>query len=362
MRGVDQQQTALFSYVSLEQRVPPTHPLRTLRPMIETALRKLGPQFARLYAQTGRPSIPPERSLRALLLQLLYSVRSERLLMEQLDYNLLFRWFVGLGMDEAVWDASTFSQNRDRLLAGEIAQAFFTHVLDQARRQHLLSSEHFTVEGTLIEAWASRKSFKPKTETEAAPPPDDPGNPSVNFHGEKRTNATPASTTDPEARLYKKGPGKEAKLGYLGHVLMENRNGLIVDTRLTLAAGTAEREAAVEMVADLPGQSRVTVGADKAYDTHDFVAELRELRATPHVAQNTNGRRSAIAGRPTRHAGYTISQRQRKRVEEIFGWKKTVGLLRKVRHRGRELVGWVFTLTAAAYNLMRMRTLVEEAR
>jgi transposase len=364
MRGMDQQQTALFSYVSLEQRVPPTHPLRTLRPMVETALHGLGPRLARLYAQTGRPSIPPERLLRALLLQILYSVRSERLLMEQLDYNLLFRWFVGLGMDEAVWDASTFSQNRDRLLAGEIAQAFFAQVLDQARRQHLLSSEHFTVDGTLIEAWASLKSFQPKSEAEAAsaPPPDDPGNPSVNFRGEKRTNATHASTTDPDARLYKKAKGKEAKLGYLGHVLMENRHGLIVDTRLTPATGTAEREAAVEMVADLPGQSRVTVGADKAYDTQDFVAELRELQATPHVAQNTTGRRSAIDGRTTRHVGYTISQRKRKRVEEIFGWKKTIGLLRKVRHRGRELVGWVFTFTAAAYNLRRMRTLVEEAR
>jgi transposase len=362
MRGMDQQQTALFSYVSLEQRVPPTHPLRTLRPMVEAALRGLGPQFARLYAQTGRPSIPPERLLRALLLQILYSVRSERLLMEQLDYNLLFRWFVGLTLDEAVWDASTFSQNRDRLLAGEIAQAFFAQVLDQARRKHLLSSEHFTVDGTLIEAWASLKSFKPKTGASFTRPPDDPGNPSVDFRGEKRSNATHASTTDPDARLYKKAKGQEAKLGYLGHVMMENRNGLIVDTRLTQATGTAEREAAVEMVAELPGQSRVTVGADKAYDTQDFVAELRELAATPHVAQNTTGRRSAIDGRTTHHAGYTISQQKRKRVEEIFGWKKTVGLLRKVRHRGVALVSWVFTFTAAAYNLMRMRTLAEVTR
>jgi transposase len=299
MRGMDQQQTALFSYVSLEQRVSPTHPLRTLRPMVEAALRGLGPQLARLYAYTGRPSIPPERLLRALLLQILYSVRSERPLMEQLDYNLLFRWFVGLGIDEAVWDASTFSQNRDRLLGGEIAQAFFAQVLEQARRHHLLSSEHFTVDGTLIEAWASLKSFKPTTEAEpsSAPPPDDPGNPSVNFRGEKRTNATHASTTDPEARLYRKGTGKEAKLGYLGHVLMENRHGLIVDTRLTPATGTAGREAAVEMVAALPGGSRVTVGADKAYDTQAFVAELRELQATPHVAQNTTGRRRFSGGR-----------------------------------------------------------------
>jgi len=251
---------------------------------------------------------------------------------------------------------------RSRLLGGEIAQAFFEQVLTQARTRHLLSSEHFTVDGTLIEAWASLKSFKPKTDAPPASPPDDPGNPSVDFRGEKRSNTTHASTTDPEARLYKKGPGKEAKLGYLGHVLMENRNGLIVDTRLTQATGTAEREAAVEMVAEVAGATRVTLGADKAYDTHDFVADLRELQATPHVAQNTRGRRSAIDGRTTRHAGYTISQRKRKRVEEIFGWQKTIGLLRKMRHRGLALVSWVFTFTAAAYNLMRLRTLVEEAR
>jgi transposase len=360
MRGIDQQQGALFSYVSLEQRVPPEHPLRPLRPRVETALRGLAGRFAALYAQMGRPSIPPERLLRALLLQILYSVRRERLLMEQLDYTLRFRWFVGLTLDEAVWDASTFSQNRDRLLAGDLAHAFFAQVLAQARAQHLLSSEHFTVDGTLIEAWASLKSFQPKAEVPPTPPPDDPGNPSVDFRGEKRTNATHASTTDPDARLYKKAKGQEAKLGYLGHVLMENRNGLIGDTRLTPATGTAAREAAVEMVADLPGPSRVRVGADKAYDTHDFVADLRELQATPHVAQNAKGRRSAIDGRPTRHAGYAISQRKRNRVEAMFGWKKTVGLLRKVRHRGLELVGWSFTFTAAAYNLMRLRTLVEE--
>jgi transposase len=361
MRGVDHQQPALFSYVSLEQRVPQDHPLRAIRPMVDSALAGLGSRFAQLYAPTGRPSIAPERLLRALLLQLLYSVRSERLLMEQLDYNLLFRWFVGLDLDDAVWDASTFSQNRDRLLAGEIAQAFFAQVLNQARAQKLLSDEHFTVDGTLIEAWASLKSFKPKA---GAPvdPPDDPGNPSVNFRGEKRTNATHASTTDPDARLYKKAKGQEAKLGYLGHVLMENRHGLIVDTRLTLATGTAEREAALAMVAALPGTGPRTVGADKAYDTRDFVAALREVHVTPHVAQHTVGRRSAIDGRTTRHAGYAISQRKRKRVEEIFGWQKTVGLLRKVRHRGRALVGWVFTFTAAAYNLMRLRTLAEPLR
>jgi transposase len=361
MRGVDHHQPALFSYVSLEQRVPRDHPLRAIRQMVDDALAGLGSRFAQLYAQTGRPSIAPERLLRALVLQILYSVRSERLLMEQLDYNLLFRWFVGLDMDEGVWDASTFSQNRDRLLAGEIAQAFFAQVLSQARAQHLLSSEHFTVDGTLIEAWASLKSFKPKAGA-PADPPDDPGNPTVNFRGEKRRNATHASTTDPDARLYKKAAGQEAKLGYLGHVLMENRNGLVVATRLTLATGTAEREAALAMVADLPRTGRVTVGADKAYDTQDFVAALRELQATPHVAQHTTGRRSAIDGRTTRHGGYGISQRKRKRVEEIFGWQKTVGLLRKVRHRGRALVSWIFTFTAAAYNLMRLRTLAGALR
>jgi transposase len=358
MRGADQQQAPLFSYVSLEQRVPPAHPLRAIRQMVDTALMGLWDRFEALYAQTGRPSIAPERLLRALLLQILYSVRSERLLMEQLDYNLLFRWFVGLTPDEPVWDPTVFTKNRDRLLAGEVAHAFFAQVLARARGQQLLSSEHFTVDGTLIEAWAGLKSFKPKTDPPAAPP-DDPGNPSVDFRGEKRTNATHASTTDPDARLYKKAKGQEAKLGYLGHVLMENRTGLIVNTRLTQATGTAEREAAVEMIAELPGNYRVTVGGDKAYDTQALVQDLRALAATPHVAQNTTNRTSAIDGRTTRHEGYAISQRQRKRVEEIFGWQKTVGLLRKVRHRGLELVGWVFTFTAAAYNLVRLQKLAE---
>jgi transposase len=358
MRGGDQQQATVFSYVSLEQRVPVDHPLRAIRQMVDTALAGLWECFEALYAQTGRPSIAPERLLRALLVQILYSVRSERLLMEQLDYNLLFRWFVGLTIDEPVWDPTVFTKNRDRLLEGEVAHAFFAQVLAKARAHHLLSSEHFTVDGTLIEAWASLKSFKPKAEMPAEPP-DDPGNPSVDFRGEKRTNATPASTTDPDARLYKKAKGQEAKLCYLGHVLMENRNGLSVDTRLTQATGTAEREAAVEMVAEIPGTHPVTVGSDKAYDTQDFVWDLRAVEATPHVAQNTTGRTSAIDGRTTRHEGYTISQRKRKRVEEIFGWKKTVGLLRKVRHRGLPLVGWIFTFTAAAYNLVRLRKLAE---
>jgi IS5 family transposase len=294
--------------------------------------------------------------LRALLLQVLYSIRSERLLIEQLDYNLLFRWFIGLGMDEPIWDHSTFSKNRDRLLDGDVADAFFDAVQAEAQAQRLLSDEHFTVDGTLLEAWASHKSFRPKAGDSSAPP-DDPGNPTVNYRGERRTNATHQSTTDPDARLYKKGVGRPAQLAYLGHVLMENRSGLVVDTRVTAADGHGERQAALMMAADLPG-ARVTLGGDKGYDCRDFVDELRRMQVTPHVAQHTRNRRSAIDARTTRHAGYAISQRTRKRVEEIFGWMKTVGLLRKLRHRGGPKVGWIFRFTAAAYNLVRMRNLV----
>lgn len=361
MRGDDPQQAAMFSYISPEERVPPEHPLRIIRQMVDAVLKELSLQFDLLYSHTGRPSIAPEQLLRALLLQVLYTVRSERLLMEQLDYNLLFRWFVGLNMDDAVWDASTFSKNRERLLEGDVARAFFDQVLAQARERALLSDEHFTVDGTLIEAWAGQKSFKRKAAETPTDPPEDPGNPSVDFHGERRTNATHASITDPEARLYKKAKGREAKLCYLGHTLMENRHGLVVDTCVTQATGTAEREAALAMVEAIPGQQRVTLGADKNYDTRDFVRELRELRTTPHVAQHTTGRSSAIDGRTTRHVGYTISQQRRKRVEEIFGWMKTVGLLRKTRHRGVARVGWMFTFAAAVYNLVRIRTLAAVA-
>jgi transposase len=358
MRGDDLQQDAMFSYVSPERRVPADHPLRPIRRMVDQVLKGLSGHFDTLYSSTGRPSIAPEKLLRTLLLQVLYTVRSERLLLEQLDYNLLFRWFVGLNMDDPVWDATVFSKNRERLLKGEVAQAFFEQVLKLARQQDLLSDEHFTVDGTLIEAWAGQKSFQ-KKDTPVGPPPDDPGNPTVDFHGEKRSNQTHQSKTDPEARLYKKGPGKEAKLSYQGQVLMENRNGLVTGTRLTPATGTAEREAAVEMAQQIAGRDghRVTVGADKAYDTHDFVRELRDLKVTPHVAQNSQNRSSAIDGRTTRHAGYALSQRKRKRVEEIFGWIKTVGLMRKTRHRGLARVGWMFTFTAAAYNLVRIRNL-----
>jgi len=357
MRGPDTQQAHMFSYLSPEQRVPQDHPLRSIRQLVDAVLQALGPQFHQLYSWTGRPSIPPEKLLRALLLQILYSVRSERLLMEQLDYNLLFRWFVGLNLDDPIWDVTVFTKNRDRLLAGAIAQAFFDQVLAQARQEDLLSDEHFSVDGTLIEAWASLKSFKPKGEV-PTPPPDDPGNPTVDFRGERRRNATHASTTDPEARLYRKGPGHEAKLAYLGHILMDNRHGLAVCTRVTPATGTAEREVALGMATRLPGRHRVTLGGDKAYDTQEVVRLLRTCRITPHVARHT-ARATAIDRRTTRHPGYAVSQVRRKRVEEIFGWLKTVALFRKTRHRGVARVGWLFTLATAAYNLVRIRNLAE---
>jgi transposase len=355
MRGADEKQETMFSYISPEKRVPGEHPLRPLREMVDTVLKEMSPRFARLYAKVGRPSIPPERLLRALLLQIFYSVRSERLLMEQLDYNLLFRWFVGMEMDERVWDHAVFSKNRERLLNEEIAEAFFQRVLKIA--QPYLSDEHFTVDGTLIEAWASHKSFRPKDEK----PGGGEENGEVNFHGERRSNSTHQSTTDPEARLYKKSKGSEAKLSYLGHVLMENLHGLLVKTRMTLASGTAERDAALEMAKEVAGSKRVTLGGDKNYDTWDFVHALRRLQVTPHVAQNTTNRSSAIDGRTTRHPGYPISQQKRKRVEQSFGWMKMIGMLRKVKLRGREKIGWLFTFAGAAYNLVRLRRLQAQA-
>jgi transposase len=355
MRGADHQQSTMFSYISAERRVPKDHPLRAIRFMTDTALKELGTRFEAMYASGGRPSIAPERLLRALLLQVLYTVRSERLLMEQLDYNFLFRWFVGLSMDERVWDATVFSKNRDRLLAGEVADGFFAAVLSQARAQGVLSDEHFTVDGTLIEAWAGHKSFKRKDHTDTkTPPPEDPGNPGVNFHGERRRNDTHQSTTDPQALLARKGKGKESKLSYAGHVLMENRNGLAVNGCVTQATGRAEAQAAVAMVGRIPGWGRITLGADKGYDRRELVQELREHQVTPHFARKQS---SIIDQRTTRHAGYAISQRKRKRVEEIFGWLKTVGGLRKTRHRGVDRVGWMFTFALAAYNLVRMRNL-----
>jgi transposase len=361
MRGKDEQQLDVFSYISPEQRGPQDHPLRPLRAMTDEALQQLRPRFNSLYAETGRPSIAPEKLLRALLLQALYSVRSERMLMEQLDYNLLFRWFVGLNMDDPIWDVTVFTKNRERLLDGDIAEAFFQAVLKQARQRSLLSDEHFSVDGTLLEAWASLKSFQRK-DGQAMAPPDDPGNATVDFHGETRSNDTHQSTTDPDAKLARKGKGKEAKLSYNGNLLVENGNGLIVNTEVFEANGTAERDAALVMLEQIPGTKQVTVGGDKGYDTADFVAECRNLKVTPHVAQNLKrAGGSAIDVRTTRHAGYAISQRKRKRIEECFGWLKTIALLRKVRHRGILRVGWVFTFAAAAYNLVRMRNLAIQA-
>jgi transposase len=357
MRGDDLRHESMFSYVTPESRVRADHPLRLIRRMTDAALARLSPRFARLYSATGRPSVPPEQLLRALLLQILYSIRSERLLMEELDYSVLYRWFVGLGMDDPVWDATTFTKNRDRLLEGDIADAFFAEVLAAIRAEGLLSDEHFTVDGTLLEAWASHKSFKPRQGPPS--PPDDPKNPTVNFHGQRRRNDTHQSTTDPDARLYKKAVGREAKLGYLAHLLTENRHGFIVDTAVTAAMGTAERDAAVMMLGELPLTTRrVTVGGDKNFDMPAWVAAVRQMGITPHVAQHTTNRRSAIDGRTTRHPGYLLSQRCRKKVEQPFGWMKTVGLLRKLRHRGGRKVDWIVSFTAAAYNLVRWRNLV----
>jgi transposase len=350
----------MFSYLSPEERVPAKHPLRPIRLMVDEVLKALSPDFNGLYSTFGRPSIPPEKLLRALLLQVLYTVRSERMLMEQLEYNLLFRWFVGLNMDEAVWVPTVFTKNRDRLLEGDVAEKFFQLVLTQARVADLLSDEHFSVDGTLIEAWASHKSFQRKDQP--TPPPDDPGNPTVDFHGEKRSNDTHESTTDPDARLARKSGGHEAKLAYCGNVMIENRNGLVVDTELLQCNGTAERDAAMLMAERVEGTERITVAADKAYDTKDFVSEMRGMNVTPHVSQNIKrSGGSAIDGRTTRHEGYQVSQRKRKRIEEVFGWIKTVGTLRKTRHRGLETVRWVFTFTATAYNLVRMRNLTSPA-
>jgi transposase len=357
MRGQDNQQSDMFSYLSPEQRVRPDHPLRAIRAMADLALWSMSARFDEMYSQTGRPSIPPEKLLRAQLIQMLYSVRSERLLMEEIDYSVLFRWFVGMNLDEPVWDVTVFTRNRDRLLDGDVAREFLCEVVKQAQEKKLTSDEHFTVDGTLVEAWAGLKSFQRKDGK--IEPPDDPGNAAIDFHGEKRSNQTHESTTDPDALLARKGNGKEAKLSYNGNLLIENRNGLIITTELFQANGTAERDAALVMLERLPEDSRVTVGADKAYDTKDFVAECRNMQVTPHVAQNIKrSGGSAIDERTTRHDGYAISQKKRKRIEESFGWLKTIALMRKVRHRGIHKVGWVFTFAAAAYNLVRMRNLM----
>jgi transposase len=361
MRGGDERSGELFSYVDLEKRVRADHPLRSIRGIVNEALAALEREFAALYTPLGRPSIAPEKLLRAMLLQAFYSIRSERQLMERLEYDLLFRWFVGIGVDEAAWDHSTFSKNRDRLLDGDIAAKFLAAVLAQPRVKRLLSTDHFSVDGTLIEAWASLKSFKPRDGSDNEPPAGGGRNAEADFHGERRGNETHASTTDPDARLYRKGPGKEAKLSFMGHGLMENRSGLLVDACLTRADGHAERVAALHMMeprAERP--RRITLGTDKGYDAEDFVNELRSMKVTPHVAQNTTNRRSAIDGRTTRHGGYLVSQRIRKRIEEAFGWMKTIGGQEKTRFRGAGRVGFAFTFAAAAYNLVRLPKLLAE--
>jgi transposase len=362
VRGDDNRTGELFSYVDLEVRVRRDHPLRPIRIIVNEALSALEREFATLYSPIGRPSIPPEKLLRAMLLQAFYSIRSERLLMERLEYNLLFRWFVGIGVDDAAWDHSVFSKNRDRLLEGDIAAKFLVAVLAQPKVKKLLSSDHFSVDGTLIEAWASMKSVKPKDGSGEPPTQGGGRNAEVDFHGQKRSNDTHASTTDPDARLYRKGKGKETKLCFIGHGLMENRHGLLVDACLTLADGHAERVAALHMIeprADRP--IAITLGADKAYDAEDFANELRSMNVTPHVAQNTSGRSSVVDGRTTRHGGYAVSQRIRKRIEEAFGWIKTVAGQEKTSFRGRDRVAWAFTFAAAAYNLVRLPKLIAEA-
>jgi len=356
MRGADERSGSLFSYIDLEWRVPADHPLRAIRVMVNAALAELDAEFTAMYAPIGRPSIPPEKLLRSSLLQAFYTIRSERQLMERLNFDLLFRWFVGLGIDDEVWDHSVFSKNRDRLLEAEISAKFLAAILTQSEVKRLLSDDHFSVDGTLVQAWASLKSFKPKSDGEQ-PPPADGRNEEVDFRGEKRSNRTHASTTDPDAMLYRKGPGMEARLCFIGHALMENRNGLFV--RLTKVSGHAERLAALDMIephADRP--NAITLGGDKGFDAADFVMELRDINVTPHIAQNTT-RRSAIDRRATRHSGYEVSQRIRKRVEEGFGWMKTIGGIGRMKYRGRERVAWTFTLAAAAYNLIRMPKLME---
>jgi transposase len=351
----------MLSLVAPEQRVPRTHPLRRIKELADGVLRTLSPTLDAMYAGDGRPSIPPERLLKATLLMAFYSVRSDRLFCEQLDYNLLFRWFLDMDMVEESFDHSTFSKNRERLLAHDIAKKFLAEVVRQARAAKLMSDDHFTVDGTLIEAWASIKSFRPKDEgPDDQPPPDDPGNPTVNFHGKKLKNDTHESKTDPESKLYRKGRKHEAKLSYVGNVLMENRNGLIVDFRVEQASGYAERNAALAMLDEhLPIKEGVTLGADAGYDIADFVAACRTRGVTPHVAQTRDERRrSAVDGRTVRHPGYEVSQRIRKRVEEIFGWAKTVGCFRKTRFRGRARTQLAAHFTAAAYNLLRISKLV----
>jgi transposase len=363
MRGADSKQASMLCLLSPESVVAADHPIRHIKKLADAALADLSGAFDAMYASIGRPSIPPERLLKATVLMALYTVRSERLLCEQLGYNLLFRWFLDMNMTEPSFDASTFSKNRQRLIEANIAKQFFARVVEEAKRAKLMSDEHFTVDGTLIEAWASLKSFKPKQDTAPRqPPPEDPGNPTVDFRGERRSNETHASTTDPQARLAKKSPGSTAKLSFSGHALMENRNGLIVDFRIAEQNGYAERLIALKMIdEELTGTRRITVGADRGYDSKEFVNACRRRHVTPHVAQNTSNRRSAVDERTARHAGYAVSQRIRKRVEEIFGWVKTIGGFRRTRYRGAARTQLAAYFVAAAYNLLRIAKLLEVA-
>ena len=356
MRGKEDKQISAFSYINTEDRIPEKHPIRPIRKMVNEILVEMDDELNQLYAHSGRPSIAPEYLLRASILQILYTIRSERQLMEQIDYNILFRWFVGLSMDAPVWDHSTFTKNRERLMDSDIAGRFFALVVEKARKKQFLSDEHFTVDGTLIEAWAGMKSFAPKDKDHSDDDPETGGsNPDVDFRGEKRSNATHSSKTDPEARLIKKSRGSESKLAYMGHVLMENRNGLAVDVEVTLATGRAERNACLEMASRLDGRKRRTLGADKGYDAQEFGKNLRGMNITPHIAPRQHSR--VIDGRTTRHKTYQISQRKRKRIEEIFGWAKTIGVIRKAKMRGREKIDWLFTMNIAVFNLVRMRNI-----
>jgi transposase len=357
MRGIEQDQGNLFSYVQLENRVPAKHPLRKIRELADQALKAMDAKLGERYSTEGRPSIPPEKLIKASLLQSLYGIRSERQLMEQMDYNLLFRWFVGLGIDGKVWTPESFSMNRERLFDSGLTAEFFERILDQARKRNLLSTEHFAVDGTLVKAWASQKSFRPKDEPKGDGP-QDPGNNGVDFHDQKRGNDTHESKTDGEARSFCKSKGSGSQLCYMGHALMENRNGLVVDCETTLATGTAEREAAKTMVErSCPGKKRITLAADKGYDANEFIGELRELNVTPHVSLKESKKNREVDGRTTRHPGYAVSLRKRKLIEQAFGWMKSAACLRQVKVRGRAKVDGVFRMAMCAYNLVRMSNL-----
>lgn len=359
MRGENQAQGAMFSYIPLENRIPDQHPLRRMRELVDGILGEMSGRFDRIYSHTGRPSIAPERLLKALLLQVLHGIRSERLLLEQIDYNLLYRWFLGMSADDKIWDETVFSKNRERLLDGEIAEVFFKKVLRVAEELELLSGDHFTVDGTLVEAWASLKSLERRDGKDKRDDDGDGGNPSVDFRGEKRSNETHVSSTDPESKIYTKSNGVAAKLNYMGHVLMENRNGLAVKAQMTEAGYHAETKAALDMAKGLAGEHRKTLGGDKHYDQHKFCEQLRCKNITPHVAQNIHSRRhySAIDARTTRHAGYEISQRKRKRVEEIFGWLKQFSIMRRPHFRGIRKLEFLFKFAVSVYNLVRISNL-----